>query len=366
MSCNKLSRARLRTPVAAVLAASLTAAAAARAARADGEKKLKVVTTLHVLAAIASDVGGDRVDVKALARSIEDPHEVTATPKRYKELSTADAFVESGFQLEIWDENVISGANNSKIQKAADGFCKAGAGETMLEVPAVLSRQGGDLHPDGNPHIWYEPFVGHIYAKNIEACLARIAPEDAQTWEKNRKAFDKKLDEAVFGAELVKLLGGPTLEKLARSGKLAGFLAEHKVPKGYAGAGEPLATILGGLWKKAEPLRGAKLIAYHKSWAYFAQTWGCEVIEAMEPKPGIPPTAGHLEDVERLSKQQSAKVILCMSYEPRSQCDEFASKIGGVVAAMPSDVGAEDTKDFIDFQSMLVDRAVEALEKSKK
>ena len=361
-----MSYARLRTPVAAILAASLTAAAVARAARAENEKKLKVVTTLHVLASITSEVGGDHVEVKALARPVEDPHEVTATPQRYKELSTADAFVESGFQLEIWDENVISGANNSKIQKAADGFCKAGAGTAMLEIPANISRQGGDLHPDGNPHIWYEPFAGHIYAKNIEACLSRVDSANSQLWEKNRKAFDKKLDEAIFGPDLCKVLGGPLLEKLARSGKLDTFLAEHKVPKGYNKTGEPLKTLLGGLMKKAEPLKGAKLLAYHKSWCYFAQAYGCEVIGAMEPKPGIPPTAGHLEEIEKLSKQQGAKVILCMSYEPMLECEEFAEKIGGAVALMPSDVGAEDTKDFIGFQTMLVERAVAALGKSDK
>src|SRR5262249_47035246 len=114
------------------------------------------------------------------------------------------------------------------------------------------------------------------------------------------------------------------------------------------------------------PLKGAKLLAYHRSWAYFMQTWGAELIDVMEPKPGIPPTAGHLEEVEKKAKEKGAKVILCMSYEPKSQCEEFAQKIGGVVAMMPSDVGADDTKDFIAFEQMLVDRAVEALAKTKE
>ena len=95
-----MKRMNCRTPIAAVFAASLTAALAVHA---EEDRKLKVVTTLHARASIASDVGGDRVEVKALARAVEDPHEVTATPQRYKELSTADAFIESGFQLEIWD-----------------------------------------------------------------------------------------------------------------------------------------------------------------------------------------------------------------------------------------------------------------------
>src|SRR5262249_22694712 len=121
----------------------------------------------------------------------------------------------------------------------------------------------------------------------------------------------------------------------------------------------------GGLVKKARPLKGAKVLAYHKSWCYFAETWGCEVIGAMEPKPGIPPTAGHLEELEKAAKEKGARVILVMSYEPKSTCEEFAQRIGGVVAAMPSDVGAEETKDFIAFQTTLVERVVDALGKAK-
>lgn len=346
-----------RTIVTATFA-GLLAAGAVSGARADDEKKLNVVTTLHVLAAVAKEVGGDKVTVQALARPVEDPHEVTATPQRYKMLSTADVFIESGFQLEIWDANVIDNAANPRIQKASDGFCKAGAGEPMLEVPAQASRIGGDLHPDGNPHIWYEPFVGHIYAKNIEACFTRVDPSNQQLWAKNRNAFDKKLDEAVFGKELCELLGGGArLEKLSREGALDDFLSKHKVK------GKALSDMLGGLMKKAQPLKGAKLVAYHKSWAYFAETYGCEFVGYMEPKPGIPPTPGHLEELEKLAKEKQAKVILVMSYEPRTTAEDFAQRIGAKVVVLPSDVGAEDTKDFFDFQAMLVERTVEALPK---
>lgn len=340
--------------VAAVLAASLSAAALARAARAEGEK-LKVETTLHVLASIAKEIGGDDVETEALARSTEDPHEVTSTPQRMVKMRDADAFIESGFQLEIWDENLLDGARNPKIRKTADGFCAAGNGLPMLEVPKILTRGAGDLHPFGNPHIWYEPFVGHVYAKNIEACFAKVSPNKASVWEKNRKAFDKKLDEAVFGKELVEIMGGPRLEKLHHEGKLEEFLGQKKYKD------KPLTEYLGGLLKKAAPLKGAKLISYHQSWAYFAQTWGCEFVGSLEPKPGIPPTPGHLEELEATAKRTGAKAILVMSYEPKSTAEDFAQRFGGKAVVVPSDVGAEDTKDWFDFQEKLVDRVVEAL-----
>jgi len=138
------------TRVAAVLAASLTAAALARASRAEGEK-LKVETTLHVLASIAREIGGDDVEAEALARSVEDPHEVTATPQRMVKMRDADAFIESGFQLEIWDENLLDGARNPKIRKNTDGFCFAGDGRRCSRCPrcsrarAATSTRSGTL-----------------------------------------------------------------------------------------------------------------------------------------------------------------------------------------------------------------------------
>jgi ABC-type Zn uptake system ZnuABC Zn-binding protein ZnuA len=341
-----------------MLAASLTAAAFARAALAEGEK-LKVETTLHVLASIAKDVGGDLVEAEALARSTEDPHEVTSTPTRMLKLRDADVFAESGYQLEIWDENLLDGARNPKIRKNTDGFCFAGNGRPMLEVPAQLSRAGGDLHPFGNPHIWYEPFVGHIYAKNIEATFAKLRPDQAETFTKNRKAFDKKLDEAIFGKELCEIMGGGArLEKLQHEGKLDEFLGQHKYKD------KPLVDYLGGLMKKAKPLKGTKLIAYHQSWAYFAEAYGCEFVGYLEPKPGIPPTPGHLQELEATAKRTGAKAILVMSYENKSTADDFATRIGAKSVAMPSDVGADETKDWFEFQEKLVDRVVEALPKS--
>jgi ABC-type Zn uptake system ZnuABC Zn-binding protein ZnuA len=353
----RIGRFPKNTQVAAILAASLTAAALARAAQAEGDK-IKVETTLHVLAAIAQAVGGDQVEAEALARSTEDPHEVTATPQRMVKMRDADAFIESGFQLEIWDENLLDGARNPKIRKNTNGFCFAGQSRPMLEIPAQLSRAGGDLHPFGNPHIWFEPFVGHVYAKNIEATLAKIAPDKTDIWAKNRKDFDRKLDEAIFGAELVKIMdGGARLEKLAHEGKLDEFLAQHNYH------GKPLAELLGGLLKKAKPLKGTQLIGYHQSWAYFAETYGCQFVGYLEPKPGIPPTPGHLEELQATAKRTGAKAILVMSYENKSAADDFAAQLGGKVAFVPSDVGADETKDWIDFQDKLLDRVLEALPK---
>jgi ABC-type Zn uptake system ZnuABC Zn-binding protein ZnuA len=351
-----MSKKNFKTPVAALLAASLTAAALERAARAEGDK-LSVVTTLHVLASLAKEIGGDAIDVEALARPTEDPHFVQPTPQRQVKLRDAQAFLEIGLQLEMWSEHVIDGARNPRIQRQADGHSYVADGCELLLKPRVADRSMGDVHTFGNPHVWLEPMAGHVFAKNIAACLARVSPASAETFEKNKKAFDKKLDEFIFGAELCEVMGGPRLEKLHHAGKLWAFLETQKYK------GKPLDEYLGGLMKKARPLRGAKLLSYHQSFPYYAQTWGCEFVEQLEPKPGIAPTPAHLQNVEAIAKSTGAKVILVMPWEPRSIADEFATRIGGTVVALPGDVGAENTTDFWNFQETLVDRVVAALPK---
>ena len=344
--------------VAAILAASLTAAALARAARADTEP-LKVETTLHVLASIAKEVGGDGVEAEALARSTEDPHQVTATAEHLVQVRGADAFVESGVRLEPWDQGLVDGAH-PKIRRSGDAFCSAGDGRPVLEAPRGATVRGaGDLHPSGNPHLWYEPFVGHVYARNIEACLGQIQPEKASTWRKNRQAFDKKLDEAIFGKELCAIVGGgERLARLHREGKLDEFLSQHQHE------GKPLAHYLGGLLKKARPLRGARLVSSRASWVYFEETYGCVRVGELEPRPGSPPTRGHLEELAAKARREGARVVLVASYEPRAAAEDFAARIGGTVVVVPSDVGAEGTRDWFDFQEQLVARVVAALEGS--
>jgi ABC-type Zn uptake system ZnuABC Zn-binding protein ZnuA len=293
----RLAKFPKSTQVAAVLAASLTTAALAHASRAEGDP-LKVETTLHALASIAASIGGGAVEAGALARSTEEPGR-----KR----------------------------RDARVFLASDPL-------------------GGDRH------LWLEPFVGHVYAKDIEATFAQVAPERVETWAQNRRAFDRKLDDAIFGKELCDLLGGGArLEKLHHEGKLDEFLAQQHFK------GRPLGDQLGGLVEKAKPLRGAKLVAHHEWWGSYADTWGCEFLGYLEPEPGLKPSASHLEELEAKARESGAKLVLTLSHEPRSTAVEFASRFGGKAVVLPSDVGALGTRDWFDFQETLVTRAVEAL-----
>src|SRR5213594_1398549 len=110
------------------------------------EKKVQVVCTLPTLKALTEEVGGERVDVIALAKGDQDPHFVTPTPVLMRKTREADLFIENGFSLELWADEVANGSGNSKIFRGTPGRIVASAGISVLGIPSVLTREMGDIH----------------------------------------------------------------------------------------------------------------------------------------------------------------------------------------------------------------------------
>ncbi len=162
---------------------------------AQGEK-IKVVTTLPTLKALVQEVGGDHVDVIALARGDQDPHFVTPTPVLMRRTREADLFVENGFSLERWADEVVNGSGNSRIFRGTAGRVVAGDGIGALEIPSVLSREMGDIHPQGNPHVWLDPLRAKVQATNIADALKRADPANAGYYESRIESFHGRIDEA--------------------------------------------------------------------------------------------------------------------------------------------------------------------------
>src|SRR5262245_59233218 len=183
-------------------------------------KKLEVVTTLSVLADLVEEIGGGHVHVEALADPRQDPHFVEPRPTLMQKARAADLFVEVGLQLELWAEKVAAGSGNARIQAGQPGRVVASAGVATLELPAVLSREWGDVHPYGNPHVWLDPLNARTMAGNIAAALQKIDAGHADEYAQNLARFEQRIDEALFGAELVKQVGGKQLGRLARQGRL--------------------------------------------------------------------------------------------------------------------------------------------------
>jgi zinc/manganese transport system substrate-binding protein len=330
--------------VAAALAGATLAPAAAFAA------PLRVVTTLPDLAWAAQPVGGDRVQARALCAAWEDPHFVSPTPALIAEVSGADVFVEVGLGLEPWTERVLDGAANPRIRPGAAGYVKASSGISTLERPETLSRSQGDLHPEGNPHVWMDPVLMKVVATNIADGLARVDPSGADGYRKNLAALHDRVDRALYGPQLVDLLGGSLLDRLSRGGQLGSYL-------GKVVEGRPLSERLGGWLLKSRPMQGCEVVFYHQSWVYFAQRFGVQVAAHIEEKPGIPPSAAHRERVLSVMKERHVRLVAIATFDGQQVPQALARDAGAKLEVVPMlSGGTKDVPDWFALMDWLVSR----------
>jgi len=253
--------------------------------------KINVVATLPDLAAIARDIGGDKVNVTCIGKPTEDPHFVQAKPSFIVTLNKADVLIEQGLELEVgWLPGLVEQTRNGNIRVGSPGLIVAAENVPVLEVPTQpVTRAMGDVHPGGNPHYTLDPERGKIVAKNICAGLIRVAPQFAAEFQANLAKFDKRVNEAMAG------------------------------------------------WQKIlAPYRGAKIVTYHKSMTYLAERFGLNVVNTIEPKPGIPPSPSHLTALIEAMKADKVKVILMEQWHERRTPDMVASKTDAKVLELPT------------------------------
>ncbi len=321
-------------------------------------KKLNVVCTLPTLKSLTEEIGGNRVTVIALAKGDQDPHFVTPTPVLMRRTREADLFIENGFSLELWADEVANGSGNNRIFRGNAGRVVAGKGIAALEIPTVLTRELGDIHPQGNPHVWLDPLLAKVEADNI--CDALKAADSAGTeyYEARRKDFSRRIDEALFGPELLKLIGIQKLTRLAWSGQLFPFL------EGNSFGGQPLASKAGGWLKAAAALRGTKAFEFHKVWVYFARVFGLQMVGTIEERPGIPPGPQHLRQVTEKIKAEHVPLILVDNFYDPAMPNNIARQTGASVVVLPNQVeGDPSVKNYFDLIDHIVGQIAGALKK---
>lgn len=311
---------------------------------------IRVVTTLGVLADLTREVGGDLVSAEALADPRQDPHYVQPRPTLMRKAHDADLFVEVGLQLELWAEKVVAGSGNPRIQIGQPGRVIASDGIATLELPTQLSREWGDVHPYGNPHLWLDPINAIRMAENIAKGLERVDPEHAADYRRGFADLRRRLDEALFGRRLVEELGAAKLERLAQRDGLEGYLERHE-----------LSEALGGWLAKARPLRGTKLVTYHKTWIYFTTRFGLEVPIEIEEKPGIPPSAKHRDAVLETMRREGVPIVLQAIFYNREAADWLAGRTDARVVVVPIDVGDRvGAPNYFSLLDLLLDRLLKA------
>jgi zinc/manganese transport system substrate-binding protein len=321
-----------------------------------GQKKIQVVCTLPTLTALVQEVGGDKVNAISLAKGDQDPHTVTPTPVLMRRTREADLFVENGLSLELWADEVVNGAGNSKIYRGTPGRLVASAGISTLEIPSVLTRELGDIHPQGNPHVWLDPLLAKIEAGNICEAMKRMDASNSDYYASRLDAFNKRIDTALFGPELVKILGTQKLTRLTWSGELQKFLDSNNL------AGKPLSSLTGGWMKQARALRGIRAVEFHKVWVYFARVFGIQLVGTIEERPGIPPGPQHVRQVVDLIKSQKIPLIMVDNFYDPSLPNNIARQTGATVTILPNQVeGDPSIKTYFDLMDHLIGELTAAL-----
>jgi len=225
--------------------------------------KVRVTASTTDLASIASSVGGEQVEVSAIARPTSDVHRVEVLPSYMVRVAKADLYLKVGLGLDQWADGIIDGSRNPRLVKL-----DCGLGIQPLERPTgKVDASLGDVHPDGNPHYWLDPRNGAIVARAVAEALAKLDPAHAGLFRARAEAFAQEAE-----------------AQWARGRQLVAAL--------------PARTIL----------------TYHASWVYLAHAYGLEVAGTVEPVPGIPPTGKHLQRIVTLAKERRVPILLQEPY----------------------------------------------------
>ena len=293
---------------------------------------LTIVCSFSDFASIAKRIAGSHADVQSIAHGEQDPHFVPPKPSYAMMLSKADLWITTGMDLEVWSTTLLDKARNKQIMDGAIGFVSVSDGVNILQKVEKADRTEGDVHLMGNPHINTGPLNWKNIATNIATGLMKVDPDHAAEYQSNLKAFNDQVDRALFGDELVDIVGGEMLSKLLLNKTLFTFLENDY-------QGEKLSGKLGGWLKEMETLRGKKIVAYHKNWVYFIETFGLEIVGYIEPKPGIPPSAKHVQKMTQIIKDQNIKLMLVASYFEKNSARMIEEKTGVKAVFLPLFVG---------------------------
>jgi zinc/manganese transport system substrate-binding protein len=277
------------------LALVVALAPAARAAAA-----LKVVTTTEGLAALAREVGGERVQVESLSRGVQDPHFVDANPMLAVKLRNAELLVDVGLDLEIgWLPPLVNQSRNGEIQPGGARRFTAASAVQVLDVPTgPVSRAQGDLHPGGNPHFLTDPRRALSVAEALAAKLSALDGGGAAYYRQRLADFQKRMQAATARWD-----------------------------------------------RELAPVKGRKLFTRHRTMTYFLDWTGIVSAGELEPRPGVPPPPSHLAELVGVAQREGVKAISVENYYDTKSAEVVSRHSGAKIVLIPGDVGGEPGVD---------------------
>jgi zinc/manganese transport system substrate-binding protein len=254
---------------------------------------LNIFATVPEWGALAKEIGGDKVSVYTATTALQDPHRIEAKPSILAQARRAQLLVATGAELEIgWLPLVLRDSGNSAIQSGRPGYFEAASQVAMREVPQVLDRANGDVHAGGNPHFHLDPRNILKVGEALTARLSEIDAANAEAYRSNFKAF---------------------------AGKWQAAMARWE--------------------SEATPLRGLPVLVHHSSFVYLSAWLGLKEQGALEPKPGIEPSSGHLSSLLERQKTTPARMVLRAAYQSEGPSLWIAGKAGIPAVLLPFTVG---------------------------
>jgi zinc/manganese transport system substrate-binding protein len=269
--------------------------------------KLNVVATLPWIGNLASELGKDKINVKVLVKPSQDPHFIEAKPSMILAARSADVLIYNGLDLEIgYLPLLIESSRNPRIQPGNPGNLDCSQFINVIEKPETVDRSMGDVHPLGNPHYHYSPSNILRVVRGMAQELSKIDPGNASFYRTNLTSFEERLR-----------------NKLIQ-------------------------------WDN-KSLKGKRYVSYHKLFEYIANEFGFQLVGYVEPKPGIPPSAGHIESlIESMKKMRPDGILVTPSYG-LDEAQALSKKTGVRVIIIPQDVGSvPGTNDWFSFMDTIL------------
>ena len=297
------------------LLSSIALGTVAVAAQPAHAAKIRVVTPLTDLADLTRNVGGEHVEVFSLATGIEDTHGVPMKPSFVPIMNRADLVMVAGFGLEhAFLPALLEASKNPRIQYGKPGYVDCSKGIIPIGVPRSTDHSEGDVHPYGNPHYLLSPVLAKTAVQNIYDALVAFAPQYRADFTRNRDAYLATLD-----------------AKIAE-------------------------------WKAmAAPLKGVKFISYHEEWEYFAKAFDMEAFGTVELKPGIDPTARHIEELIASMKAEHVPIVVREPQFPEKVPRLIAEQTGATLVKLPiMPGGVPGTGTYIDMMDYIIRTMVAA------
>ncbi len=281
------------------------------------QASVRILATTSDWGALATELGGDRVSVYVATNALQDVHRVDAKPSLVARARTADLVVATGAELEIgWLPILVQESGNPRILPAAPGYFEAAASLSLLEIPSRLDRSLGDIHPQGNPHLQLDPHNIAGVARTLTARLILIDAANADYYRQRGNDFDSRWTQAIARWE-----------------------------------------------QQAAPLKGLPVVVMHRDQVYLCHWLGLSEVAAIEPKPGVPPSAGYLGQLVAKLTESPPRLILVNGYNDAKAANWLAERIHVPVVTLPFSVGGTpEAKDLFGLFDDTINRLEAAIQ----